>query len=557
MRNKKKNVLLIALIVVLCLVMIPFISQAAGTDNSDRAQTIFFYADDENGKIVLVKSIPLDTLKAMSHGVDEDTTTYYSSFLDNYPTPTYCEGRGVTIPELMEYVISNSTVAGANSLTYDGNDRMFFICTDNATINYTSNNLLNVDHYYYPGLFSNWDADYTEVSDVDAVLATGIPMPVYLATESRGGRVFFNAGGNNISSYVTDNNNVVTGCLTNYLEDADALRLVVPQTPSVIQNSTATYGNIKKWVHKIRLKMSGDSPITSLGAVDNPTCIYTLDGDTLTITMDCADEDASIYYSSIDGYTTTPLILYTEPIEIEDYDISDPFTIGVMAVQEGYEDSQILEFSSANITDSESDPSFSYDLTSSDNSPDIDTAFTLDVTLSADTDFTLYGAEYRIKIPAGFTVDEVTPATDWQVGTAAAGDDKVITFAYLDTDGASQTGNTDLEVGSITLTPVNAGNYTLTVLSAVVTKANSVAYSGVSADDLTLTVTGSGLMLGDINGDNAITMLDALKAAQAAAKSITLTAEQVNAADVNRDGSVTMLDALKIAQYASKIITSF
>jgi hypothetical protein len=557
MRKNKKSVLIIALIVVLCLVMIPFISQAAGTDNSDRAQTIFFYADDENGKLVLVKAISLDTLKAMSHGVDENMTTYYSSFIDNYPTPIYCEGKGITIPELMEYVINNSSVNGADSLTYDGNDRMFFICTDKATINYTSDNLLNVDHYYYPDLYSNWDAEYTAISDVSAVLATGIPMPVYLATESRGGRVFYNAGGNNISSYIADNNNIVDGCLTNYLEDDDALRLVVPQTTSVIQNSTATYGDIKKWVHKLRLKMSDTSPITSLGPVDNPTCTYTLEGTTLTITMDCADEDASIYYSSIGGYTKMPLILYTEPIEIEDYDTSEPFTIGVMAVEEGYEDSQILEFGSANITDSESDPAFSYTLSCSDSSPTIGTAFILDVILSADIDFMLYGAEYRINIPAGFAVDGVTSAGDWQVGTADSGDYKVITFAYLDTIGSSQTGNTDLDVGSITLIPVNAGDYTLTVLSAVVTKANSVAYSGVSADGLDLTVTGSGLMLGDINGDNSITMLDALKASQTAAKVITLTAEQMIAADVNKDGSVTMLDALKIAQYATKVISSF
>ena len=119
----------------------------------------------------------------------------------------------------------------------------------------------------------------------------------------------------------------------------------------------------------IRLKeVATASPITSLGTVSDPTCSYSLDGDTLTITMspDEADEGhaVSIYYSNIDGFTQTPLNLYTGPITVDDYDTGDPFTLNIIAVKEGYVNSNTVSADSADYVETGA-PSFSYGLAAS------------------------------------------------------------------------------------------------------------------------------------------------------------------------------------------------
>jgi len=400
------------------------------------------------------------------------------------------------------------------------------------------------------------------VSDVDAILnsTNKIAEPVYLATESAGGRVFDSAGGT-MSGYIAANDDVVSGCLANQLSDAEALRLIFPQKASDIENSTTTYSNIKKWVYRIRLKESDTSPITSLGTLPDPTCTFTLDGTTLTITMSCEDEDASIYYSNIDGLTTTPVNLYTGPITIEDYDTSDPFTIGLISAREGYDNvddiDPIVEFSSANYVDGDAAPNFTYALTSADNLPKVGTAFDLSASLTADKDYTLYGAEYRVAVPAAYTVNSVTAATGWQYGTATGADNStIVTFAYLNTTGTAETASSAVPVGTINLTPVAAGDTSVTVSEAIVTKSDASAYTNITAAGLSLTV-GSNILLGDVNGDGVVSITDVLKVCQAINGAVTLTVDQQTAADVSKDGVVSIKDALYICKYINGIITSF
>jgi len=485
-------------------------------------------------------------------------------FLTPIKTPTYLEGQGVTIPELLTYVKKNSLVADVGSLTYAGSDILYFTCCDGASVNFTYDALygteLNpVNRYYYPALYDYWDSENVEVPDADeaTVLASGISAPVYLATVSKGGRVFASAGGTNISSYVTANDGVVSGCLAGQLTDEDALRLIFPQTASDIQSSTDTLSFIKKWVYKVRLKTAETSPIASLGTISNPTCTYTLDGTTLTITMSCEDANASLYYSTIGGYTATPVNLYTEPITVENYDTSKPFTISVMAVREGYVNSTAISASSANYTDGEGAPSFTYALTSSDATPTVGTAFDLSVTLAADKDYTLYGAEYRVSVPAAYTVNSVTLGTGWQYGTATyANEATIVTFTYLNTTGTAETATTAVPVGSINLIPVTAGDTSVTVSEAIVTKSDATAYTNITAADSSFTVE-SNITLGDVDSDSYITMGDALQVCKTVAKVVTLNDDQKKAADVDKDGYITMSDALLICKYVAKVISEF
>jgi len=64
-------------------------------------------------------------------------------------------------------------------------------------------------------------------------------------------------------------------------------------------------------------------------------------------------------------------------------------------------------------------------------------------------------------------------------------------------------------------------------------------------------------MLGDINFDGKINVLDARLALQRASGLIILTPTQLLACDVNRDGKYNVVDARLILQYASGLITHF
>ena len=317
---------------------------AAGNKVSDRAETLFFYANDSSGAAVLLKAVSYDELAAMAHGSDatDSSSTYSQSYIDAMPTPTYKEGRGVTISELLDYVKSCTSVSGAAQLTYAGTDRLYFTCTDGASANFTYNALLGVDRYYYPDLYQYWDRSEGTVDEdhIQTVLDSGVPTEVYLATMSAGGRVLAEDAGYNgtIADYVAANNGVVTGCMSQagQLISDEALTLCFGQTASDIEISSATYSSVKKWVYSVRLRESGTSPITSQGTVSAPQCRFILNGTTLAIILSCSDEGASIYYSTVGGSTTAPLQLYTGPIIISDYDISQPFDLGVQAVREGW-----------------------------------------------------------------------------------------------------------------------------------------------------------------------------------------------------------------------------
>ena len=64
-------------------------------------------------------------------------------------------------------------------------------------------------------------------------------------------------------------------------------------------------------------------------------------------------------------------------------------------------------------------------------------------------------------------------------------------------------------------------------------------------------------MIGDVNGDKIVDILDAAIVQKYAAGKSTLTPEQFIAGDVNNDGSVDILDATQIQKYAAGKITEF
>ncbi|MDR0819219.1 MAG: hypothetical protein LBN43_06580, partial [Oscillospiraceae bacterium] len=135
---------------------------SAKTTESAKAENVFFYAKNAEGKNVLMKVIPLGDLKEISHG-QANGTNYYISSTDNYPTTQYCEARGVTVPELVNYVKSVTTVQSADKLGFSGNDTLRLMATDSYgqyNRSWTYNELYGVKRYYFEGLFNSWNTGW-------------------------------------------------------------------------------------------------------------------------------------------------------------------------------------------------------------------------------------------------------------------------------------------------------------------------------------------------------------------------------------------------------------
>ena len=352
-------------------------SASAKTISSARADNVFFYAADAAGKSVLLKVLPLSELEKLSHG-RADGRNYEISSTDNYPTTQYCEARGFTVGELVDYVKSVTTVTGAAVLSFSGGDTLRLMATDsygNYSRSWTYDQLYGVKRYYFEGLYNpsqGWNTGW-EIAGEDsskhgvtldeynasyknsdpyyaekrAVFAGGVETVPVLATQSYSGRTTSAAltasTEPGIASYLEKNGGKAAGCLKNVLTDAYALRLSLPMTEADLMAAHRTAYDNFKWIYNLRLDMERAPAISSRGTVANPIPTYALSGNTLTVSLACATAGVSIYYGD-DGATQT---LYTGPITVDvtGRNLSvNPVTTYVTAVREGYDDAGVLTF---------------------------------------------------------------------------------------------------------------------------------------------------------------------------------------------------------------------
>lgn len=347
---------------------------AAKTVSSAKADNIFFYATNAEGKSVLLKVMPLSEIKGLEHG-QENGENYYSSTTDNYPTTQYCEARGLTVNELVDYVRSVTTVQGADAVSFTGGDTIRLMATDsygNYSRSWSWNELYGQPRYYFEGLYDNWNTAW-EVTGEDgsmfgvtleeynahykdsdpyydikrAVFDGGVETTVILATESYSGRTtsetLIASTEPGIAGYIKENGGTVAGCLADALSDEYALRLSLPMTEADLMAAHRTAYDNFKWIYNLRLDMEDAPDIPSLGTVAEPVPAFALDGNTLTITFSCATEGASIYY----GYDGSPQTLYTGPVTVDvtGQDLTaNPVTVYATAVKEGYDDAGVLTF---------------------------------------------------------------------------------------------------------------------------------------------------------------------------------------------------------------------
>ncbi len=347
----------------------------AKTLESARAENIFFYVTDKDGKNVLLDVMSYSELEAISHGQLSDLLTgtdtgknYYFSCTDNLPTTSYTEARGFTLPELIDYVKEHSQVQGAGTITYTGNDKLYFMATDSNgsyNRNWTYNQLYEENKYYFPGLFTFWKSDW-EISDstYGPTDTNPIPLDIYNSTYKDSDiyydvkRTVFENGERtvpilvtklqmnrtlNLSAEIAANDGEVTGCMKDALNSDRALQLCMPQSEAILMSGNRTAYHYFAWIYNMKLVMADAPDIASFGTVDAPTATISKNGNTLSITMDCTTEGAQIYYSLIDN---APQTLYTG--EAVTWDIGDrnlassPVTFTMTAVKAGYDDAGII-----------------------------------------------------------------------------------------------------------------------------------------------------------------------------------------------------------------------
>lgn len=347
----------------------------AKTSESAQAENIFFYVTNSEGKNVLLQVMSLSELETISHGQLSDLmsgtdigTNYYFSCTDNLPTTVYTEARGITLPELVAYVKNHSTVPGVQAISYTGSDKLYFMATDSNgsyNKNWTFDQLYGGTNYYFPGLFTSW-SDGWEISDstYGPTDSNPIPLDIYnttykdndsyydnkhmvfdngqqtvpiLATKLEIARVL------DLSPEIAANGGNVTGCLKNNLTTDRVLQLCLPQSEAVLMSGNRTAYHYFAWIYNMKLSMASAPDLASLGTVEAPTATVTANGNTLSITMDCATPDAKIYYSLIDN---SPQTLYTGAAvtcDVTGRDLAtSPITFHMTAVKEGYDDAGIV-----------------------------------------------------------------------------------------------------------------------------------------------------------------------------------------------------------------------
>ena len=365
----KKRFLTLILTLAL-LLSLPSVSALAKTTSSAKADTVFFYALNAEGKSVLLKTLSLTELKTISHG-QKNGENYYISSTDNYPTTQYCEGVGFTPQELLDHVKSVTTVSGASALSFSGADTLRFMATDSYgsySRAWTAAELGGVNRYYFPGLYDAWNTGWEvageesskkgitleeynasyRASDPNyeakrAVFDGGVLMPVVLMTESFSGRTtsetLVASSEPGIAGYVSRNGGV-TGCLKAALTDETALRLALPMTEADLMAAHRTAYDNFKWIYNMRLDMASAPALRSAGTVAAAAVSFRQSGDTLTVTLTSDTPGARIYY----GFDGAPQTLYTGPftIDISGRELdSDPITLYTTAVREGWDDAGI------------------------------------------------------------------------------------------------------------------------------------------------------------------------------------------------------------------------
>ncbi|MCD7948054.1 MAG: S-layer homology domain-containing protein [Oscillospiraceae bacterium] len=378
--GKRISGLACSVLLVFSLFIVP---SSAKTLESTSVETVFVYAINKEGKRVLLRAVPMSELNKLEHGqltngmTGEDTgLDYYYSYTDNFPATGYCEARGFTVPELLDYVQKTTSIADAQNVTYSGDDVLSIMATDGIGTyarRYTYNTLYGEKRYYFEGLYDQatgwvqeweksagnsgtmeaYNANYADTdpyyADKRTTFATGAETAAILATVSSSGRTASGLTESqevSLATAIEKNKNTVANSLAGNLDNQTALRICLPQSEATLMYGGRTADQNFKWIYNISFDMVTGADLPSAGTVAAPTATtrVSADGNTLYISLSCATEGASIYYSFDGG---PPQILYTGTeitYDITGRDLAEsPVKYYATAVKEGWDDLGVVQ----------------------------------------------------------------------------------------------------------------------------------------------------------------------------------------------------------------------
>jgi len=473
--NRKIFVLLLTLLLVSGMLYFgsPPVYAKGSLSPDDNVKNILIYAKNSAGDEVLVSQLNVsDMLDYLNANLETYGKVHNYSVLDSYVTPVHQEAQGFTVPELLDYAISQSTLENIDELglSFNDEDAIAFWEIDgnafDAVDTYTWNVLYSVPRYNFPALYANWDYKKQVYADKDAIWNSREEEQALLSITAYSQRYIvsdlYNTGEYNMENYF-DNREL--------LDTARTMRLMLPMTGEDFENKTSTAMN-SRWGICYILFDPVDKSKLSLGKVTKPA--YTvIDGDAdvndeydagyCYFTLNCATEGASIYYNGNSVSSYMPTDLYTAGQKIKVKKTAGKATLNVRAVKEGYSDAGVQTISSDQPGNNEEEVGISFSLTP-DNAV-VTVKNSDDKTIEANPDGTytlILGETYTYEVCAeGYLTQSgsftVTGAENIEVILNKAGEEAEISFSLTPANAVVTVKDSD----SMTIETNPDGTYTL------------------------------------------------------------------------------------------------
>lgn len=161
-------------------------------------------------------------------------------------------------------------------------------------------------------------------------------------------------------------------------------------------------------------------------------------------------------------------------------------------------------------------------------------------------DFMYNGALTMVECTPSKAMIDLKRSNDFSFGSPSGNSQKMFDFSTNDSISAPAVGTDLFEFHIQGDTYINPQTFNTSY---------SITYGGQSKMDTGLTL--KKVLMGDVNGDGAVSESDALAIMHAIGGKITITGDYAIAADVDRDGKVDASDALAVLQYSTSKLTSF
>jgi hypothetical protein len=330
----------------------------------DTVKNVLIYAKDSEDNDVLLSQLNVEEMLGyLNQHISEIGKVHNYSILDTYPTTVHQEAQGFTLPQLLDYAVSKSSLTdiATNNLTFDGENNgeksVSFWELDgtgfDATDAYTYDKLYGVPRYNYPKMYEEWNPNAQSASpgssyvNKNIVEDSAVPEEVILSITAFSQR-YSNSQQEGKSDYNMEGYFDSMGLL----DTSKAMRLMLPLTGQEFAAETKTAMNSRYGISYIRFDLGDDTGLTSLGEVAKPTWTV-IDGDEDStdayesgysyFTFACNTPGATILYNDSSTSSYIPTATYNgQAIKVKKIGTNARAAIKVRAVKEGYTDKGVI-----------------------------------------------------------------------------------------------------------------------------------------------------------------------------------------------------------------------